>query len=141
MSNTASLDLCKELYELSGWDDTQNVCSYAGEVVDKSGAIEYLGAREIACPAYDLGYLLRKLPETLPNVEHNFSYRLKLSPLGPGWCASYSNHRWADAHKSAFSRRGYDSESIAAAYTFYKDTPEDAAAKLAIELFKQGVLK
>lgn len=56
--NVANLELCKELYELSGW---------------KVPAIEPFSSRpdpyvhydngQFVCYRYDLGYLLRKLPK------------------------------------------------------------------------------
>jgi hypothetical protein len=58
--NVASLDLCKELYELSGrnigerawaaWNDQD-------KVIEEEGWDERFNW---ICPAYDLGYLLRK---------------------------------------------------------------------------------
>ncbi|SRR5258706_5170776 len=48
--NVASLKLCKDLYELSGWSDTiENFRESAHLTKDR-------------VPAYDLGYLMRKLP-------------------------------------------------------------------------------
>lgn len=68
---TASLELCKELYLLSkwvgtdfyhdaseGWDD-QHV-EYGGGSLPKDGGIY---------PAYDLGYILRKLPNRSPKTQ------------------------------------------------------------------------
>jgi hypothetical protein len=57
-------------------------------------------------PAYDLGYLLRKLPQ-------------------PYSIMAYSTGRLV---------------AVQGEVTATADTPEDAAAKLAIELFKQGIL-
>ena len=122
--NVASLDLCKELYELSGWIDAPWAYQLevgkrgleAVEVVDNShwGGIsrhlfekDTITGREPAyLPAYDLGYLLRKLPE------------------GCSIHKKENGYRWSMNH-------------ITDECT---DTPEDAACKLAIELFKQGVL-
>lgn len=102
--NVASLELCKELYELSGWGAELNDWrSNSGTVI--SGAY----------PAYDLGYLLRKLPN-----DHmiNFSRPpVKLYQSGHSWTAEYGGFKSGDT------------------------APEDAVCKLAIELFKQGVLK
>lgn len=53
--NVANIDLCKELYELSGWGTAKE-----GDVwTDASGH-----------PRYELGYLLRKLPNGT-NVMYN----------------------------------------------------------------------
>jgi hypothetical protein len=88
--NTASLELSKELYELSDWIEEW-----------KEGDPPYL---------YSLGFLLRKLP----------AVRL---------------------------RKGTDGEYTAELYVddvlldFNDKEPENCLCKLAIELFKQGVLK
>jgi hypothetical protein len=83
-------------------------------------------------PAYDAGYLLRKLPETLFTGKKNvcdltvaktpscyiadYKYRL---PFGKGdWLHSYEKAKMTEA-----------------------DTPEDALCLLAIELFEKGILK
>jgi hypothetical protein len=108
--HVANLELCKELFEVSGWDYTtfwwfndqpENRILLASELQNDNGTFK----RRIS-PAYDLGYLLRKLP---------------------GNCdlTRLSNGLWKIAHNARFASA---------------DTPEDAAAKLAIELFKQGVL-
>lgn len=62
MSNTASLELCKELYELSGWSDAEHAWSNSmGEtrVVCKRFNTGHMSQ---ICPAFSAGYLLRKLP-------------------------------------------------------------------------------
>jgi hypothetical protein len=101
---TASLELCKRLYELSGWFDTDLIVDPA------SGAISITTATTNTedapwIPAYDLGYLLRKLPPV--------SYVIKAKRFE-------ADHR----HHKKFA-----------------DIPEDAVAKLCIELFEIGVLK
>lgn len=62
--------------------------------------------------SYSLGYLLRKLKNLPIALDSNF---------GEGWRAS-------EFHDNEVS------------FEFTADTPEDAAAKLCVELFKQGVL-
>lgn len=113
--NFASKRLCMKLHRLSGWEDTQ--FNYSTETKQKKditidGDLLSGNIFEVAdCPAYDLGYLLRKLPE--PTL-----IRKKLGKY------------------EASLRRGNK------VYPSYEaDTPEDAACKLAIKLFKQGVLK
>jgi hypothetical protein len=104
MNNVASLELCKELYELSGWRGSPQVLSYHSH---------FLLANEregTGIPAYDLGYLLRKLP----NDDYEFLH-------GSG--------EWYFRGVSPYADSGYC------------DTPEDAAAKVAIKLFKQGILQ
>lgn len=105
--NVASLELCRELYELSGWGYTEK----SEHVITADGYDEY------DLPLYDLGYLLRQMPKEIDNVW------LTLRPI---WYAGY-DHMTAD-------------EPVKAKYDALADTPEDAACKLCIELFKQGVL-
>lgn len=100
--NVASLSLCKELYELSGWDSLEYHPNAVGT--------------PITCPAYDLGYLLRKLPRGC-----------YIAQTRKGWTASSGNAREIFGKQSPI--------------TLNADTPEDAACKLVIELFKQGILK
>lgn len=109
MSNVASLELCKELYELSGWEDTEFIWyqDYSKPVHIEVDVKSYDEA-----PAYDLGYLLRKLQ---PNA-HNMIF-----------------------HTGSYTAT-YD-YGIGQAYVATANTPEDAACKLAIELWKQGVLR
>lgn len=72
---------------------------------------------------YSLAFLLRKLPAAIDNAP------LTLCTDGTGvleeiyWCAYY------------------DAEPVFYKSTYDDHTPEDAATKLCIELFKQGVLK
>lgn len=106
MSNVASLELCKELYELSGWEPLD----YG--VLEKAA---------FGHPVYDLSYLLRKLARP-----HSYGHDIQLT---------YTHdleHKW-QAAVHYIPHTNYVAESC--------DTPEDAACKLAIELFKQGVLK
>lgn len=102
--NTANLELCQELHELSGWIDPG-----AGGWSHVPGA-----------PYYTLGFLLRKLPETAPVYDDIGSLEL--------YKASGS---WGIWYCVVDDYGNYDTEA---------NTPEDAAAKLAIELFKQGIL-
>lgn len=105
--NVASLKLCKELYEVSGWDGTHKHYGKmeSGNYIATCGLFE----KHQECPAYDAGYLLRKLPaldfEMYRNANDNVWHAI-------------ANERF---------------QGIA-------DTPEDALAQLAIELFKQKVL-
>ena len=132
--NVCSLELAKELYKLSGWEDTEKSYNIENDVEDTSMAILMHPEHT---PAYDLGYLLRKLPPQIRLPYKNGRLRnrpnfLSLRPkrhygsghvYKPGWEAIYLKYRTNDY-------------IIAVA-----DTPEDAAAKLAIELFKPGILK
>lgn len=112
--NVASLDLCKELYELSGWEMTwfrwYEDADGNRELSDGTnmGGMDYTNA-------YDLGYLLRKLPKPA-----GISQMLSSDEV---WIATSGGF-----HPNKHPYLG-------------AETPEDAACKLAIELFKQGVLK
>lgn len=54
--NVASLELCKELYAVSGWEaDELWSWSSAGILGEQWGGLDN------SCPAYDLGYLRTKL--------------------------------------------------------------------------------
>jgi hypothetical protein len=108
--NVANFELCQELYDLSGWltgIDGYCYVSLAGERMSfEVRPLTDTGNDRIQiCPAYDLGYLLRRLP--VGNV---------LTSLEDKWIASSSPKVTTAA------------------------TPEDAANKLAIELFKHGIL-
>ena len=70
------------------------------------------------CPEYPLGYLLRKLPTKYNNEA------LELFVIGNRWTCQYDDGGIEDNEYP----------------TAKADTPEDAACKLAIELFKQGIL-
>lgn len=121
--NTANLELCQELYALSGWDyESQYVHAtdnYSDERAKHLLTRGMLGENpydpnlkyKFVAPAYDLGYLIRKLPNKII-VEHS------------------SNIWWA--RHDDFTDKGDISINA--------DTPENALAKLAIELFKQGIL-
>jgi hypothetical protein len=112
--NVASLELCKELYELSGW-----------EQIGK----EYPGTED-GVPYYTLGYLLRKLPK--PDFldqdmmfdkfdGENVDYLFLGYGTGMNWTCQYQEEE-----------RPIDGLMGEA------DTPEDAACRLAIHLFDQG---
>ena len=108
--NFANSELCQELYDLSGWLAGIDGYCYVSPTSERR-RFEVRPLKDIenehalACPAYDLGYLLRRLPPG--NV---------LTSLEDEWIASSSPKVTTAA------------------------TPEDATAKLAIELFKQGIL-
>ena len=107
--NVASLELSKTLLELSGWDDTDDSWAKAvGEI-----------------PAYDLGYLLRKLPA--PTIIRHRVENKKYNKR-PEWGIT-------------FGSGGGRKLIIGGLPNAEADTPEDAACQLAIDLFKQGVLK
>jgi hypothetical protein len=108
--DTASLELSKDLYALSGWgrwpDPTNWYSKHGG--LNHSYMPANLEVERGYVPAYDLGYLMRKF-----------------------------------AGKGGIELRHGDQGCVASSHLWYAeaDTPEDTVAKLAIELFKCGVLK
>lgn len=132
--NTASLELCKELYELSGWYQVEQYYEYYP--VSKSTRLRsgYPGnilpkmLPDFITPAYDLGYLLRKLPEGKIDRIHKVT-------KGVWWSNKWQ--KWVCIRQ----RYGVGSDNDEwKTYEYKADTPEDAAAKLAIQLFKQNIL-
>lgn len=132
--NVASLALSKELYELSGWDDTGShwISQAPNEYLapqtnyptvsahdDSIGEYPYFDKK--ICPAYNLEFLIRRLS----NVE-----------VGNDTDNSEDGQYYA---KRPNSTGQVDSNDKAGNLEF-ADTPEDAAAKLAIELIRQGIL-
>jgi hypothetical protein len=105
--NVASLAVSEELYKLSKWIDTD-----ARWYEDDGYFVTTDKPNGLWVPAYDLGYLIRKLPK-----EADGSHWV-LAPTTDGWGMGYLK-----------------TELVASA-----DTPQEVACKLAIALFKQGVL-
>lgn len=119
--HVADPSLCKELYELSGWRDTPE------HHWQEQGSIETFDYdRTLLCPAYSLSYLLRRLPKYLVD-----SYQLILTPYNiatTAWSARYMQFKTtANKKVDLYESKGHN--------------PEDALCKLAIELFKQGILE
>lgn len=122
----ASLELCKELYELSGWE-----CDYWYDWNHGEPTVEDMRLSEFNIPAYDSGFLLRKLPAYVysRNYEQK-AYLWQRKDADNKYCAWYRVNDPITYGEEMRSEHG----SVA-------DTPEDALASLAIELFKQEVLK
>lgn len=118
--NVASLELCKELYELSEWDEQFPVLlHYLDNEVWHKKLYQSDARDELTyCPAYTLGYLLRKLPN-----ETNVRKR-KLDSQFEAWYGKYDKTPDVDGDPIEFKA----------------DTPENALTKLTIELFKQNIL-
>lgn len=114
MTNVASLELSKTLYELSGWDDSGYIHNTGnGRTYEASVYFGMFGEvihKDDYC-VYDLGYLLRKLPIFTHVFQHE-----------NGWQANTMHQQ----------RRNWVCDGY---------SPEDALCELAIELFKSGVLK
>jgi hypothetical protein len=148
--NVASLELCRELYELSGWDSEKELrymhyyFSGHGFGYGFSASSFSVGVRRelqkaptgielkeghipeppehridyFVAPAYDLGYLLRKLQ----------SIQCHVFPNDEGvWLAHGGKEKFSDPRAFILTAKK-------------ADTPENAVAQLAIELFKKGVL-
>lgn len=120
--NVASQELCWELYELSAWAETdlQWRFSYESKTSTRKGMTWHVARPHKGglppIPAYDLGYLLRKLPLDSEGETPGVYW----DQLENAWAADYGNEMRYRQHAA---------------------NPEDATAKLAIELFKQGILK
>lgn len=113
MSNVASLELCKELYELSGWKAELFWVEDVGHWSVADNINNYSDGQFVV--AYDLGYLIRKLPPISKVVK---------VPITNG-----------STYGGVYVYEANEPDLVSNA-----DTPEDAACKLAIELFKQGTL-
>jgi len=126
--NVAKLELCKRLYELSGWDDTGFGYQDKGKSFTPTLVPTYDDNIAYDYPAYSAGYLLRKLPK---ETAHNNVLALITE--------------WEDSFYCGYAERNNEGDyTIDSA--FYKsceraDTPEDALCLLAIKLFEEGILK
>lgn len=125
--STASRPLSQELYTLSGWDATyRRWVPGLGHAAnpDEAQRNRYKEDPNFpSAPAYDLGMLLRMLAD-----EEN------LAKLALCRCEHQDGSRnWGIEVQ--------DQSNVFGPKIFaYADSPEDAAATLAIDLFKQGIL-
>lgn len=141
--NVSSLELSKELYELSEWGEEVAIQWWVVRPKHKIDGVEHeefayvddysdrakTDRGEYAIPAYNLGYLLRKLPSHTYSTQYEQKAYLWMRKDSDVYCAWY---------KVTDPNYG---EDITSEHGAVCDTPEDAACKLAIELFKQGILK
>ena len=126
--NVASLELCKELYQASGWEGTDWRWYKTPKLIYKGGSpehdysywkikpVSYRGRASDYVNAYDAGYLLRKLQQQ--------SVKLNSNGNGEGvWytLAQQQGSQWVDCSA------GY--------------TPEDALVSLCLQLLKRGFLE
>ena len=136
--NVANLDLCKELYGLSGWY-AQHFWYCKKSKSEDLWSIEeepLLADDENNIPAYDLGFLLRKLPHNITPKDKRYSTGSHLELHNQSMDKSESlgggiSHCWCAMYRSTYGHLAIE----------HADTPEDAVCKLAIELFKQGIIK
>lgn len=141
--DVASRELCEELYKLTEWGDTsfywrcdfsvyrsqewKNTIIYAVHKNWELGGSFIPGTEEarLYYPAYDLSFLLRKLPKQIKFVGGSPAAVWWNQKLGK-WQTGYTRHiQGSDNQKSHY---------------FEAETPEDAVAKLAISLIKAKVL-
>ena len=114
VGSVARLELCKELYVLSRWNLTEKHWYH--------GKPTYHTPYPWECPAYDLNMLLEKLPQN----------------SWVGYVDTSGQRGYALAKTYAWNAQGDDIEKIAECRG---ETLEDAACKVAIELWRRGVLK
>lgn len=116
-TNPELYELCKEVYEATGWDGDELDALRQAEPGEED--------ENIVCPLYTSDYLLEKLPRTVENVDNDGSNSLE---VGVGtqelWEASYANAFHVDYR-----------------YTVGADTPLIALLKLTLALHKAGELK
>lgn len=146
--NTTSLEISKRLYELSGWMGTY--CCW-----DKTPDKDDWHVRQLVTinppetngkyPAYDLGYILRKLPHHLyieDGTKYTFEYSVgaeRTHDIGGQY--QLELEKWEDndyALRYMCHSNGIGTYPKSATHA---DTPEDAVGLLAIKLFEEGVLK
>lgn len=141
--NVASLELCKELDRLTGWNDTEKV--WRDHLPLNKGAVmsrldmeaDNFRFRADTEPnrrfreenkfyaAYDLGYLLRKLPARIGRTE--------LHVVNDG----DTDYCWTVGYMMSGS---LEDQLIWSIHTAVDDTPENAACKLVIELIEEGAI-
>ena len=120
----ASFEVCKNLYELSGWRVYDYLYWPDQTIRDAHEATSDDLASRNTVAAYDLGYMLRRLPASIQTDDEGAtacSLQLRPSVDASQWTAGYASH---------------DDYLFAATDA----TPEDAIVLLAIALFTQGVL-
>lgn len=128
--NVASLELCKELYELSGWE-TADFAYPTGHQPERDypyfRPLKGLGPLCGDTPAYTLDYLLRKVRtvETEGGIYGRDLYNVVVTGMKNTYFATLDSI-------ATGSRRGFE---------FVDVEPENAVARLFIEMFKQGILE
>ncbi|SRR6266705_3613217 len=118
--NVAHIELCKELYELSGWAGLNDLPRTEDMLLEYFSEALMPGYGGI--PQYTLSYLLRKLPQN----------------TWVGYTDTSGQRGYAQAQTYAWNEKGDDIIKVTQCSA---DTPEDAACKLAIELCTRNILK
>jgi hypothetical protein len=125
--DVASVDLCRELWELSGWGTEATAFHWykqhgeADYTLVSSDEAEFYQS-DSYFPAYTLGFMLRKLQ--LPYVTVLVGTLGRRSKL---YSASYIPDQLGEYDPATMYRKA--------------DTPENALCQLAIQLFRQNILK
>lgn len=144
---TASPDVCRELHEATGWSGTGQVWNigrrgtsivthysrgiprYANngpvedycDISQTADTIGRSGVKElVTVPAYDLGFLLRRVPPKVPSGPGEFGLFVLEVDNGGRWFAGYN--------------ASFGSPSAVA------DTPEDAVTALCVVLAHKGLV-
>lgn len=129
--NVASLILCQKLYKLTGWNakeigNDMEVWAYGDGKASILSVGFTMGGTFDLCPAYELGFLLRKLPIQTDETSY-LSINRGYFKGEEAYKCGYGNHT--------------DKYILTSEFSCIADTPEDAACKLLIELLKKGIIK
>lgn len=87
--NVASREISEELYKVSEWDTTLFNYYTDGENFEISDGL-YMGDTDIVCPAYDAGFLLRKLPPHFNTGDARGAFEFFLKTTGREWFSGYN---------------------------------------------------
>ena len=120
--DVASLSICRELYTLTSWDGVDRGWYDLDPYPHESNRYAILvdrysegGTILRVSPAYDVGFLLRKIEDNGEGYTISLSFVEQPELVGRRWVAE---HRGCSGHGGR---------------------PVDAVARLIIELFRQGV--
>lgn len=108
-------ELCQKLFEISGWTDTHEVF-ISGEPTWRTE----VSTPSTHTPVYRMGFLLDKLDHVHLELKHPY--------LG-------------ENHLNLWGAYYYADDYYAVNYVQAGHSPEEAMAKLAIELFEKGVIR
>lgn len=85
-------ELCKRVYEATGWKNTEDGFFDGGEVMPFTDRIgTYIGASNFRCPLYTSDYLLEKLPVYSEDAEGMLSVTTRQGQERNGWMAYYED--------------------------------------------------
>lgn len=112
-TDTELFELCQEVYRrFPNWNDTRGTFKrirmlHSLEwkewfIADYNNGV-WDDVAEQSTPLFTSDYVLEKLPESLPNVEFNFTWRLNIKKGLGGYVVDYSNEMWVRDHKSYFT--------------------------------------